>query len=629
MCLGSLKISGSSVGVYHQYLYGSQKDPDLVFGYPQPVRGDEWDTVTPIVLSQAKNNFTIQNPSIGNGEDTSVLLSVPYKNWLIILKPWNIWYLFLPLATAFALQWWTLVFLLCVAVYLLVLKLFPRKYLLATLFSLFIALSPFIQWWYRDYLIATVAFSLFALLLGIKLSERGPPPRRKALYAIGMGYCLAVFVLIEYPPFQIMSIFAGLTFYLCYLYQKGLFGRQKRPQLGHLIYWLLASICAALVPLSVYYEQHKGAIQAVANTTFPGNRLSESGQAGLANFVHLLTGPFSAELQRHTNAAVTYYGNQSEASLFIQYSVFLCLPLLYVVIQQYRKHRKIKWDFVLLLVGILLIYLYMFVPGLTAFYGLLLFNRIPLNRFELGIGLLDFFGLLLIVKHTLKESIPTRPAAIMSTITFIGFFLAGVYTRHHYPGYLGRPLLIIGASAWMAIALYLLLTRKQIIGLTLLVLLSIVSVYRVNPLYRGLSPLNDTPLATTIQHIVQSNPNKQWLATDFILQDYPEANGAKSLTGDYSYPQTKIWKQVDSNPQDLYIYNRSAHVLATISNKNSLSLVATDLVHFNINPCSQLVNKLNIGYLLTITAQANRCLVLKNRISFPARTAYIYTFKSS
>jgi hypothetical protein len=625
--LGAFKVSGSSVGAYYRYFYGNKKDTSLVFGYPQPVRGDEWNTVTPILLSQAKNNYSIQNPSIGQGEDTSVLLDVPYKNWLIILKPWNMWFLFLPLATAFALKWWTLLFLLGIATYFLVLSQIPKRYLTAALFAIFLMLSPFVQWWYRDYLLATIAFAFLGLLFAMQLSNKKLPNWQKITYTIGLGYTMAVFVFIEYPPFQIMTAFAAGLFYIGFLYRQGLFRKSKLRQLGNLGAWLVTAICVALVPLGAYYVQHRGAIKAVLNTAFPGRRLSMSGQGKLGELVHLLTGPFSAELQRHTNAAVTYFGNQSEAAVFMQYSVLICMPLIFDIVQYYQKTKKIKWDFLLLVIGMIAIYLYMFVPGLTGVYGVLLFNRVPLARLELGVGLLDLFALLLLVREHLKKPMPQKPALIIAGVTTIGLLLAGFYTRNHYPGFLADPFIIIVASLWMGLVLFLLTTKHQVIGLTMLVALSVVSVYRVNPLYVGLSPLNNTPLATTIQRIAKSHSSKEWVNTDFTLQEYPQANGAKSLTGDYSYPQSQIWRTVDANPKDNYIYNRATHVLASISGSNSLSLPSVNLITFHINPCSQLVNQLNIGYLLTTHAQSNSCLVLTSKITFPAVTTYIYSFR--
>lgn len=620
------RINGSSVGEYHDFFYGNVKDSHLLYGQPQPIRSDEWLTVTPMVASQAATNYHIQNKTIGQGEDMSVILDVPYKNWLVVLRPWNLGFLILPFEIAFSLRWWAPLVLLGLVVYLLALKLFPRKYLFASLLAVFIMLSPLIQWWYRDYIISTLAFGLGALLIAMQFLDTS---KRyiKILLAILLGYTLAVFAFIQYPPFQLMTVFPIILFYVGYLQSRGIFAKDKRAELVRLILWCAGALVVSGLLLGLYYVQHKYAIEAIRNTAFPGKREFPSGQGTVATFMHILSSPFSPILQRHTQAAMQYFGNQSEASLFMQYSPLLILPSLIVAGRQYVRSKKIAWDLLLLVAGTILIYVYLFVPGLTSLFRLTFFTIIPTDRFALGIGLLDLFTLLTLTKYLAKEPFNKVTSAAIGAICFLAFVISGLYMRHVSPGLMLRYSLILVASLWMATALLLFLYNRKTLGMAMLAVISLVSVFRINPLYSGLSPLTDTPLARTIRTISKEDPTSEWIATDDILRTYPQANGASSITGNYSYPQKNVWLTLDPNPKDAYIYDRSLNVVAEVAESNNISLLATSHMLVKVNPCSNQVKQLNIKYILTTTRVEKKCALLKSETQFPRVRVYIYQVK--
>ena len=86
--LVAFKISGSSVGIYHQYLYGEkQQDPDLLYGNPYFVRADEWQSATHLIVAQKYNSFNKTNPHIGSGTNLALQTEVPYKDWTVVFRP--------------------------------------------------------------------------------------------------------------------------------------------------------------------------------------------------------------------------------------------------------------------------------------------------------------------------------------------------------------------------------------------------------------------------------------------------------------------------------------------------------------------------------------------------------------
>src|ERR1700739_4063629 len=75
------KINGSSIGIYHEFFYGGSKDSNLILGTPRSIRSDEWVVNTQMTIAQKNAGYPRINKNIGNGQDMSVILDVPYKEW--------------------------------------------------------------------------------------------------------------------------------------------------------------------------------------------------------------------------------------------------------------------------------------------------------------------------------------------------------------------------------------------------------------------------------------------------------------------------------------------------------------------------------------------------------------------
>ncbi|HEV7453669.1 MAG TPA: hypothetical protein VGO07_00250, partial [Candidatus Saccharimonadales bacterium] len=150
LLLTVFKISGSSMGIYNTLLYGGgKKDSSLLFNKPREIRSDEWVVNTQMTIAQKNNHFARINHNIGQGQDMSVVLDVPYAEWSQIFKPHNLAFFVLPLEFAFALKWWLMAWLLIISCYFFVLSLLPGRRLLAAGISLSLLCGGMIQWWYQ------------------------------------------------------------------------------------------------------------------------------------------------------------------------------------------------------------------------------------------------------------------------------------------------------------------------------------------------------------------------------------------------------------------------------------------------------------------------------------------------
>src|SRR6266567_568421 len=120
-----LKINGSSMGIYYQTFYGTTKDPNLVANQPQGIRSDEWLVNTQMSIAQKNDRLMQIDPNIGNGQDMSLEIDVPLKDWSIIFRPHELAFFVMPFDNAFAFRWWVMGYLLIVSCYFFVLTLLP------------------------------------------------------------------------------------------------------------------------------------------------------------------------------------------------------------------------------------------------------------------------------------------------------------------------------------------------------------------------------------------------------------------------------------------------------------------------------------------------------------------------
>jgi len=245
------QINGSSMGIYHNILYNGQKDPNVILGSPRAIRSDEFVVNTQMSISQYNNHFKQLNPSVGNGENVSVILDAPYKDWSELFKPHNLPFFVLPFGMAFAMKWWLMAYFFLLSCYFFILIFLPKKYLLASLLSIAFFFSPFIQWWYQFLTLGSIYYSLFICILFVYLIN-SKNKLTTILTSIGIGYLLVCFALIFYPPFQIPCLFAVAIFCLGYLLQKFDF-KQNKLLLKKLFYLFLSFLISLILVIGVFH----------------------------------------------------------------------------------------------------------------------------------------------------------------------------------------------------------------------------------------------------------------------------------------------------------------------------------------------------------------------------------------
>jgi hypothetical protein len=616
--LALFRISGSSVGAYNQILFGgTTTDKNLLFGKPQMIRSDEWLVNTPDIVSQSHFGYPKINPSIGTGEDTSVILDIPSRDWSEIFRPENWSFFVMPLEQAFAFKWWIVAWLLITSGYFFVLSLLPRKRMLASLLSIAFFLSPFFQWWYQDETFAPIYCSLFAILVFgqiLKSTETG----KRLMWTGLLGYVLTCFALVLYPPFQIPCglVVAAVCLGMLFESKKLRLQEMRAP-----ILYTLGGILLAGCMLALFFVSHKGTIHLIENTAYPGHRSVSTGGYSLT---HILDGVFDREIQFYQHATA-YIDNQSEESNFILLWPFLAIPLIFASVQQWVKKRKLDYSriFVMLLLALFLAVLLLPVPEIIS--KVFLLDMVPQNRLIIGVGLINFILIAMFIKQIEVKELPRRWAIDLSIFAVLAELIVAYMIVRHHPAFLTSVKVIVFCVAVFGAIVFLFLRRRILLAAGLLLAFSLWSTYLSNPLYIGLGQLTSSKIRTEALQMPNARQSAWVFVGSIQYLNLLPAYGLRSYSATYMYPQPQVIHKFDFPVKDSFIYNRYAHVNFDPS-RSGLVLDAKDTYSVGYSPCAPVYKK-QIKYILSESKLTGSCVNLKTTVSYPYAFFYIYEVK--
>jgi len=632
LLLTVLRISGSSIGVYNNILYGSvHHDSRLVLNKPRPIRSDEWVWNSQMIMSQASNHYNRINPNLGNGQDMSLIIDVPYKDWSAVFRPQNLVFFILPFDYAFAFKWWLMAYLLLMACYFFMLFLLPKKRLVAASIAVALLFSPFVQWWYEYITLAPIYYSLFGLLVFMYLL-RATRLKSQILLGLGLSYVLVCLALVLYPPFQIPCGLAVISFGLGYLLNKYT-GPEKDKDLPRKLLIIIGSVIVAGLISLVFVLTRHSAVRSIEDTAYPGKRVVKSGGYDLP---HLLSGNLDFQLQYDSKAVVYQIPkdgitNQSEDSNFVFLLPFLLLPSIFLLCKDRQRKAPTDWVLIILNLTFLLALVWMFIPGLDILGKITLLSKVPLNRMIIGLGLLNVMLVGWFIKRLSEEKksiFDSRLVIPYCALILVIELLLAIHAKHAYPGYIGRYR-AVAFSLPVPIIIYLLLRRRFVLASLGLAALGIFMTIGVNPLYRGTEVIRDTLLSKEIKSLSDRDRGK-WAIENGYMENIALINNAPSLSGVYATPQTDIWRQIRG--ADPYMYNRFAHVTFNFY-RDSAGDMATKLEqpggdHFavDIEPCSQFLKNNGVHFLLTSEplVMNGSCLSEPTLVNYPVGTFYIY-----
>lgn len=631
-CLTALRISGSSIGAYYNAFYGNNsKDPSLLLNHPEGIRSDEWLVTTQLTIAQSVAGYPRVNPNIDSGRDMSIVGDAPYKDWSTIFKPQNLAFFILPLEYAFAFKWWLLLTLTIISLYFLVLRFFPGKRMFAALIGTATGCSPFLFWWYATGTLGPIFYGSFIILLGMRIINGDKftlfggrfGQYSTLIYSLSLAYLISCFALLLYPPFQIpvglviVVLLAGM-----YIEKFG-FGKKlfHQPSLGRLCTFFTGILLAGLVVFS-FVHTRTNVISAIQHSNYPGVRSINSGGSP----VHELFSTFlQPELQSISHAA-NYYTNQSEASQFILLLPFLFIPGFVLLYKERRSLRRVNWPLLATQLLITVFLLRLFFPHLNSLDRLLGLNQVPHSRLFIGLGFIGVIQLILILTSLERLKIKQRAlslhAGYYALVCLAVLAWSGQFNHDHWPIF-ARSVYLVGFLAiWFSLIIYSFLSKRLILGASLLFLFTMASVFHIHPLYRGLGPYYNGAIVKAIQEV--SKPGDTWVNLDNLLyENAPLLANRNSLSGIKPYPDPKIW-ELTGDSQAKLITNRYAHVIFNSDPGLINQLVLTGPDSFQVKfACTPFIIS-QVKFALTPHTLDLPCATDIKEISYPNVTFYIY-----
>lgn len=623
LLLTGLRINGSSIGIYHQFLYNSSKDTNLLANKPRAIRSDEWVVNTQMTIAQQNNNFSSINTHLGNGEDMDLIVDAPTDSIWQLFKPHNIVFHILPLEYAFAFKWWFMGYLLILSSYFFVLRFLPNQKLIAALLALAFYFSPFIQWWYQFITIAPIYYGLFIFLTTTRIYSI-PPKNRRALllYTLLLVYLCVCFALVQYPAFQIATIFAVAPLTLAYTGRKNLLSKRS---------WLIIAgfVLSGVIALTFLYGV-RSELANISNSAYPGKRVVTSGGY---DYSHLLASNVSPLFQSNTRAAqytIPTSGamNQSESSNFIFILPLLIAPLLYLI----RKKESPARAYILAIITTFaLLSLWMVVPHLDGIGKILLLDKIPLQRLLIAFGILNLAAITILLRYWVYPVANKIALGLYIAVIFAVSVIVTLSIHLRFPLFIGIKLSLLLSIVYPLLACLLLLGYKQLFAAGLLTF-TVASTIFVNPLYQGLSVVTKNPLSSSIHELNSQNPGR-WAFEDSSFENFALMEGADTLTGVFSYPQVGYWRSLAPSNTNSDIYNRYAHVGINFDRHGDVrptKFVSPTPDHFSIytEPCGDFTKKVSLRYLVTsveISSSSNPCLHLLKRLPLTGGYVIIYS----
>lgn len=611
------QIHSSSIGMYHQFFYGSKKDHNLIFGQPRPIRSDEWLVGTPKVIGQVKAGFPVINKNIGFGEAMPVQGCLPYKHWRLVFCP-NMWpFFFLPLENAFSAAWWFPTLLMMIAIYYFVFFL-TQSIFVAITSSVIFFFTPFNQWW--TYLLSSfLGYGLLFILFFIKAIEKNKDKIRSMIYFILSAYFLINYAFILYPPFQVASFYVFGLLLFGILIQKKLFNK-KSIALG------LTMLIFSVFPIIGFYHEFKPTIDIVRNTVYPGKRFVSN---SLGNFLHLINGFYNTQLLDDVKGSGPF-ANQSEASNFFLIS-FFCLPVyLWVLIEEIKK-KKVDWIFFTLISSFIILLIWFLFPFPSLVAKLSLLFLVPQKRALIGIGIANYLlAIYFLAKIKVsKDRFYSYLKWLSVMIIFLTNLYLGFFLKYNYPVFIQNNIKIFLLSVISGLLLYLLLSQHKKLFLIVLLIFSFISSYRVNPLYQRLEILFNNPVSTLLQKTKADKKASVAILNEREIIGLPYVLDKKSLSGIYYHPQLSLWEIFDEKKKYNQIYNRYSHIIFINNSnkrKNSFILNHPDFFIFNINFCQSLslIKKVNLKWLISNEPLNDYCFQLKEKIKSLNKNYYLY-----
>ncbi|MDD2644413.1 MAG: hypothetical protein PHC65_07010 [Methanobacteriaceae archaeon] len=592
------EIHGSSIAQLSLFNVDSHNS---LLGISRVIRSDEFNVNTVMAFSQYHNGFSYFSSILrATPTDMFLLYGQPVWNLVGLFRPFHWGYLFLTPGKGLSFFWVGRLLGLLLVSFEMGMFLTKENKTLSLAYALLLTFSPLVQWWFSvNGLVEMLIFGQLAILL-INYYMNTISYKKRLLCTLGLIISIGAFLLAVYPAWEIPLAYIFLTLSIAiFLLNKKSFKYSKKDL-------ILSLLFVTILGLSMFYiflKSHQTIIS-LLNTSYPGLRNYVGGGNFLYAFDYMGSLFYSIIPQRF-NVQVNNF------SFII--SFFPLSIILYIIVTFVQKQKDIILNSLMVI--------YVFLGSYYLFSWPAIIGKVTLlgksTDFRLLV-ILSFLDLLILIRsmgllkhinfNIFKSKIFSKFNALFKNrFSFVlGFLMAGIIlfisiwaSNFHYNMFMIMILMIIFGFSFFFILNSGENKKAQTGFLVCILIISFTGGALVNPIESGVDVyFNQAPIQE-VSHIVQNDPNATWIVEgNGIYIDELIPVGAHTLNSVNTYPNLKAWSSLDSNNNNLSIYNRYAHVPTFLTKDNtSFNLIQADVFALSLNIND--LEKLNVSYIFT------------------------------
>mgnify|MGYP000881318798 CR=1 FL=1 len=592
------EIHGSSIAQLSLFNVDSHNS---LLGISRVIRSDEFNVNTVMAFSQYHNGFSYFSSILrATPTDMFLLYGQPVWNLVGIFRPFHWGYLFLTPGKGLSFFWVGRLLALVLISFEMGMFLTKKNKTLSLAYASLLTFSPLVQWWFSvNGLVEMLIFGQLAILL-INYYMNTISYKKRLLCTLGLIISIGAFLLAVYPAWEVPLAYIFLTLSIAvFLLNKKSFKYSKKD----LILGLLFITILGLSMFYIFLKSHQTIIS-LLNTSYPGLR----NYVGGGNFLYAfdyISSLFYSIIPQSFNVQVN---NFSFVISFFPLSI-----ILYIIVTFVQKQRDIILNSLMVI--------YVFLGSYYLFSWPAIIGKVTLlgksTDFRLLV-ILSFLDLLILIRsmgllkhinfNIFKSKIFSKFNALFKNrFSFVlGFLMAGIIlfisiwaSNFHYNMFMIMILMIIFGFSFFFILNSGENKKAQTGFLVCILIISFTGGALVNPIESGVNVyFNQAPIQE-VSHIVQNDPNATWIVEgNGIYIDELIPVGAHTLNSVNTYPNLKAWSSLDSNNNNLSIYNRYAHVPTFLTKDNtSFNLIQADVFALSLNIND--LEKLNVSYIFT------------------------------
>ena len=623
--LVALGINGSSSGMFFsQIAYGT--DPDLIAGQPQATRSDEWNVQTVWAIAAAEQGLPLVNETFPGGMDATLPQDLPRADWTVAFRP-HLWgFLVMDVDHAIAFKWWLPGLALVAAAYAFLLSVMPRRPGVSAMIATGFFFSPLFQWWYLS---TTLWPAVWALVTMSALVWAFESPSRKSRWIWGalVGYLTVVMATGIYVPFIVPAVLVVAFFAVGLVIEHLRPGSGWRASIVRLLPVVAGGVAASVVT-GAWLLSKRPTVDAFLGTAYPGNRSTPSGGNGVASFVSAIGSSFTQSLNEERAGLLGV--NSSEAATFFFVGIFLLPVVVWIIARQARQARQrgtLPWTIIGLVVVVVLLLAFLYLPGWDALARLLLLDKTTPNRVRLGLGLASLALLAYVIGYLDRQGL--RAARWLAGATAAAFLLSqlviGVAASQLHPAMLDVAPLWWLWAVLSAAAIYLFARRRVGPAATVFLIVTVAGSGLTNPIYRGVLDLRETEVSEAVVALDRPAP-KTWvgvgggLTTAMLLE-----SGVQAYNGFQGAPSADMWSAIDPAGAYEWQWNRLAGV-SWVAGPGEPVVVnpAADQISVTFDACTAFAQA-KVDYVLADDQRLDRsCLSPVESFELPKSTMLIY-----